>query len=73
MNTHELLTEFIRRGGVITLYYSKDQDKPIRFSLRFNEYETSGKTSNLDSLLIDYLEPARDYEDDWAERPDCMP
>ena len=74
LNTHELLVEFVRKGGVITLHNSGDADKPIRFSLRYDGQERTGRTSNLDRVLVDQLEPPRLYDyDDWAERPDCMP
>lgn len=67
MTTEELLQEFVRLGGVITLYASKDQHAPIRFSLKFKGQTRQGVATDLKTVLEAIIEDDyRDSMDDEA-------
>lgn len=63
VEVEELLKEFVQKGGVITLYASQDEQKPIRFSWKMNGQEWSGRATSLKSVLADVLEPDHDPDD----------
>lgn len=74
MGLEELVTLFIERGGVITIWPCARGDRLMEFAMKLDGVESRGGTDSLTSALLEALsledqDIGNDYE--WA-KPDSM-